>query len=122
MALSLIAGDEASREKEYQKEIESKSKVISGLLKLSEHLEKGSPAPSGADHAVLQSAILDLQQEWHGLWLTSLEQQYLLEEHISNRRDDGAERLLNESGLDAELRSIFGRKGAGGRGERRRRR
>lgn len=60
--------------------------MISGLLKLCEHLEKDSLSDSVADITGIQSAILDLEQQWHGLWLISLEQQYLLEELISNRK------------------------------------
>lgn len=70
-----------------QREIESRSKVISGLLKLSEHLQNDNKVcPSDIDIDSVQSVAINLERRWHALWLQSLEYQCRLEELIKYKK------------------------------------
>ncbi|KAL4237335.1 hypothetical protein ACF0H5_002053 [Mactra antiquata] len=64
-----------------QRDIESHSRVISAVLKLSDHLHDNDLA----DEA-LETAAHSLERRWHGIWLQSLEWQCRLEDAIGRQK------------------------------------
>ena len=64
-----------------QRDIESHSRVVSAVLKLSDNLHDNS-----LDHEALQTAAHNLEQRWHGIWLQSLEWQCRLEDALSRKK------------------------------------
>lgn len=70
-----------------QQDIESHSRIVSAVLKLSERLENDRLTCScDTDKESLQLVALNLQKRWHGIWLQSLEWQCRLEEAINRRK------------------------------------
>ncbi|KAK7507093.1 hypothetical protein BaRGS_00001944 [Batillaria attramentaria] len=70
-----------------QQDIESHSRIVSAVLKLSERLEHVRAAcPTEADCESLQLVAINLEKRWHGIWLQSLEWQCRLEEAINRRK------------------------------------
>ena len=70
-----------------QQDIESHSRIVSAVLKLSERLEHvRASCTSGSDCDSLQLVALNLERRWHGIWLQSLEWQCRLEEAINRRK------------------------------------
>lgn len=70
-----------------QHDIESHSRIVSAVLKLSERLEHVRAAcPTPRDCESLQLVALNLERRWHGIWLQSLEWQCRLEEAINRRK------------------------------------
>ena len=74
-----------------QQDIESHSRIVSAVLKLSERLEhvRTSSCTSSSDCESLQLVALNLERRWHGIWLQSLEWQCRLEEAINRRKVSG---------------------------------
>ncbi|XP_052272176.1 uncharacterized protein LOC127872805 isoform X2 [Dreissena polymorpha] len=70
-----------SEHKVQQTDIEAHSRVISAVLKLSDHLHD-----NGVEHGVLETSSRNLERRWHGIWLQSLEWQCRLEDAISRRK------------------------------------
>lgn len=64
-----------------QRDIESHSRVISAVLKLSDHLHDNN-----LDHEALETAAHSLERRWHGIWLQSLEWQCRLEDALSRKK------------------------------------
>ncbi|XP_053408387.1 uncharacterized protein LOC123564827 [Mercenaria mercenaria] len=64
-----------------QSDIESHSRVISAVLKLSDQLHDNN-----LDDDFLESAAHNLERRWHGIWLQSLEWQCRLEDAISRKK------------------------------------
>lgn len=62
-----------------QKDIESKNRNISAVLRLSELLHNDLEESIKDEVFPLQQLALDLQQKWHEIWLESLEVQCRLE-------------------------------------------
>lgn len=62
-----------------QKDIESKNRNISAVLRLSELLHNDLEESIKHEVFPLQQLALDLQQKWHEIWLESLEVQCRLE-------------------------------------------
>lgn len=69
-----------------QQDIESHSRIVSAVLKLSERLENDRLTCSCDPEESLQLVALNLQKRWHGIWLQSLEWQCRLEEAINRRK------------------------------------
>ena len=70
-----------------QQDIESHSRIVSAVLKLSERLEHlRASCTSSSDCESLQLVALNLERRWHGIWLQSLEWQCRLEEAINRRK------------------------------------
>ncbi|ESP01616.1 hypothetical protein LOTGIDRAFT_172560 [Lottia gigantea] len=78
-----------------QKEIESRSKVVSAVLKLSGRLENEFVSDSETDDGESRQLVaVNLERRWHGIWLLSLEWQCRLEEVLNKKKS------LYGSGLD----------------------
>lgn len=70
-----------------QQNIESRSKLICGLLKLCEHLQTDNKVcPSEIDIDSIQKIVVSLERRWHTLWLQSLEHTFRLEQLIREKR------------------------------------
>ncbi|XP_076464903.1 uncharacterized protein LOC143296731 [Babylonia areolata] len=69
-----------------QQDIESHSRIVSAVLKLSERVEREASCTNASDCQSLQLVALTLERRWHGIWLQSLEWQCRLEEAINRRK------------------------------------
>ncbi|XP_052767291.1 uncharacterized protein LOC128208037 [Mya arenaria] len=65
-----------------QRDIEAHSRVISAVLKLSDHLQENGLEPGDLHETSAHS----LERRWHGLWLQSLEWQCRLEDAIARKK------------------------------------
>ncbi|XP_050406515.2 uncharacterized protein LOC126821926 isoform X2 [Patella vulgata] len=78
-----------------QREIESRSKVVSAVLKLSGRLENEFESDSETDDGESRQLVaVNLERRWHGIWLLSLEWQCRLEEALNKKKG------IYGSGLD----------------------
>ena len=78
-----------------QKDIESRSRIVSAVLKLCEWLKVAQSAGEDEmitveggmedDRAAVQSEAEGVEQRWHSVWIQSVEWQLRLEEAISGR-------------------------------------
>lgn len=73
-----------------QKDIESHSRVVSAVLKLSECLQNGVSSEKTKDENIvipesLQKTSYSLEKRWHAIWLQSLEWQCRLEQAIHSK-------------------------------------
>ncbi|KAL8613807.1 hypothetical protein ACOMHN_029664 [Nucella lapillus] len=85
-----------------QQDIESHSRIVSAVLKVSERLEREASCPhnpSDPDPQSLQLVALTLERRWHGIWLQSLEWQCRLEEAINRRKGPVSVRSMPNSDL-----------------------
>ncbi|KAL3873508.1 hypothetical protein ACJMK2_036617 [Sinanodonta woodiana] len=70
-----------------QQEIESHSRIVSAVLKLSERLQKDDDAfEREAQRDSVELSALNLERRWHTIWLKSLEWQCRLEDAINRRK------------------------------------
>ncbi|XP_014671803.1 PREDICTED: uncharacterized protein LOC106812432 isoform X2 [Priapulus caudatus] len=75
--------DKLKEQKLTQVAIESRSKLICGLLKLCDHLQADNKVyPSSIDVDSVQAVVYQLERRWHALWLQSLEFTFRLEQMI----------------------------------------
>jgi len=78
-----------------QKDIESRSRIVSAVLKLCEWLKGAQSADEGGmrsvegamedERAAVQTEAENVEQRWHSVWIQSVEWQLRLEEAISGR-------------------------------------
>ncbi|XP_064600095.1 uncharacterized protein LOC135466505 isoform X2 [Liolophura sinensis] len=82
-----------------QREIESQSKVISAVLKLSERLQSDDHVELDGELRSLrerhQRTAVKLERRWHNVWLSSLEWQCRLEEALAQIKEFGKKPLHN---------------------------
>lgn len=74
-----------------QKDIESHSRVVSAVLKLSECLQNGVNGEKNKDDPIiipesLQQTSHSLEKRWHAIWLQSLEWHCRLEQAIHSKK------------------------------------
>ena len=70
-----------------QKDIESRSRVVSAVMKLCEWMDKLDAIDDKleAECRRLHNTAASLEQRWHGIWIQSVEWQVRLEDALSGR-------------------------------------
>ena len=78
-----------------QKDIESRSRIVSAVLKLCEWLKVARSAGDGElaeaertmedERAAVHAEAVSVEQRWHSVWIQSVEWQLRLEEAVSGR-------------------------------------
>jgi len=70
-----------------QKDIESRSRVVSAVMKLCEWMEKLDDIDEKleAEYRRLHTNAANLEQRWHGIWIQSVEWQVRLEDALTGK-------------------------------------
>ena len=76
-----------------QKDVESRSRIVSAVLKLCDWLKAAKTAGEGGTNegrkadevAAVRAEAVGVEQRWHSVWIQSVEWQVRLEDAISGR-------------------------------------
>ena len=92
-----------------QQDIESRSKIVSSVLKLCERLQTDLQACANeAERDSLHVVAVNLERRWHAIWLQSLEWQCRLEEALAHGKvSAGLGEVLAYGKVRAGLREVL---------------